>query len=53
MSRPDFDLHPDGRRVAISSVAAETTRAMVYAQDKIVFWSGFFDYLRKKVVAKQ
>jgi Tol biopolymer transport system component len=48
-----FDIHPDGKRLAIGLVDAETLRAARLAQDKIVFWSGFFDYLRKNVVAKK
>lgn len=39
-----YDLHPDGKRLAI--VAAEDESAGV-AQDKVVFFFGFGDYLKK------
>ena len=50
---PDFDVHPDGRRVAVGLADAEARRAAMYSRDKIVFWSGFSDYLRQNVVAKE
>jgi hypothetical protein len=37
-----YDLHPDGKRLA--AVAASEGGA---SQDKLVFVSNFFDYLRK------
>ena len=48
-----FLLHPDGTRAAVALVDAEATQAALYARDKIVFWSGFFDYLGKNVVVKK
>jgi hypothetical protein len=48
----DFDPHPDGTRAAVGLVNAEARREALYSRDKIVFWSGFFDYLRKNVVAR-
>jgi serine/threonine-protein kinase len=53
MARGTFDMHPDGKRLAIGLVDAEAGLAARYAQDKIVFWSGFADFLRKNVVPKK
>lgn len=49
----DFELHPDGKRMAVRLADAEARRAASYSLDKIVFWSGFADYLRRNVVAKK
>jgi hypothetical protein len=38
-----YDLHPDGKRLAVIA-ARDEGRA---AQDKVVLVSNFFDYLRK------
>jgi hypothetical protein len=38
-----YDLHPDGKRLAASA----TPEQAGVAQDKVVFVSNFFDYLRK------
>jgi hypothetical protein len=35
-----YDLHPDGKRVAVASNEGETV------QDHVVIMSNFFDYLR-------
>jgi len=32
---------------------AVALQAALSARDKVVFWSGFFDYLRKNVVTKR
>jgi len=53
VARWDFDVHPDGRRLAIGLADAEAARAARYANDKIVFWSGFAEFLRKNVVPKK
>ena len=37
---PHYDLHPDGKRVAVASSAGQTV------QDHVVVMSNFFDYLR-------
>jgi hypothetical protein len=50
---PAFDVHPDGRRVAVGLLDPDASEAARFARDKIVFWSGFADYLRKNVVAKK
>jgi len=50
---PDFDIHPNGKRLVIGRDDPEARQAARYAQDKIVFWSGFFHYLRKNVVTKK
>jgi serine/threonine-protein kinase len=42
-----YDLHPDGKRLA-----AATAQDQSGAQDKVVFVSNFFDYLRKIAPAK-
>jgi serine/threonine-protein kinase len=39
-----YDLHPDGRRLAISPAAEESEGV---AQDKVVFFFNFGDYLKK------
>jgi len=44
-----YDLHPDGKRLAV--VAAQNQGAG--AQDKVVFVSNFFDYLRKIAPGKK
>jgi hypothetical protein len=49
----EFEPHPDGTRAAVGLVNAEARKAALYSRDKIVFWSGFSDYLRKNVVAKK
>jgi serine/threonine-protein kinase len=50
---PAFDLHPDGKRAAVGLLDPDASEAARFARDKIVFWSGFADYLRKNVVAKK
>jgi hypothetical protein len=39
-----FDLHPDGKRLAIIAARDETSAV---AQDKVVFFFGFGEYLKK------
>ncbi len=39
-----YDLHPDGKRLATATAAAPDQSAV---QDRAVFVSNFFDYLRK------
>jgi serine/threonine-protein kinase len=53
LARRVFDVHPDGKRLAIGLFDADAARAARYANDKIVFWSGFAEFLRKNVVAKK
>ena len=53
LARPDFDVHPDGTRVALGLVDPIAAEAARFARDKIVFWSGFAEYLRKNAVAKE
>ena len=53
LAQPDFDIHPDGKRAAIGLVDPNAMKAAIFARDKIVFWTGFSDYLRKNVVAKK
>ena len=43
----NYDIHPDGTRLGI--IAAPDQAGIV--QDKIVFISNFFDYLRRTVPA--
>lgn len=50
---PDFDVHPDGKRVAAGLLDPNALEAARFARDKVVFWSGFADYLRKNVVVKK
>ena len=42
-----YDLHPDGKRVALASSAGPTV------QDHIVVMSSFFDYLRRIAPGKK
>ena len=51
--RADFDVHPDGKRVAVGLVDPDAFEAARFARDKIVFWSGFVDYLDKNVAVKK
>jgi serine/threonine protein kinase len=53
MARWVFDVHPDGTRVAMGRMEPTAVETARFARDKIVFWSGFADYLRKNVVVKK
>jgi hypothetical protein len=39
-----YDIHPDGKRLAIAAAAEESE---VVAQDKVVFFFNFGEYLKK------
>jgi hypothetical protein len=39
-----YDLHPDGKRLAIIAAADESAGGV---QDKVVFFFGFGDYLKR------
>ena len=43
-----YDLHPDGKRVAVAAVQDQNV-----VQDKVVFMFNFFDYLRKIAPVKK
>jgi hypothetical protein len=45
----EYDLHPDGKRVAVSTAKVEGNAA----DDKVVFMSNFFDYLKKIAPARK
>jgi hypothetical protein len=48
-SSSNYDLHPDGKRVAVSTAKAEGNSA----DDKVVFVSNFFEYLQKLAPARK
>jgi hypothetical protein len=52
-TRFTFDVDPDGTRVAMGRMDPMAADAARFARDKIVFWSGFADYLRKNVAVKK